>query len=154
MRDASERQVVSLDVIIDRHPRQLRHQTEMPADQALDQSGVGEAIETAIAAIPWRRGEHQREIPRLSGLGEAPFQRLDDFVGRSHANEAGRGHGVAGTDDGNRLRGIDDLVAHQVSLTGLASRATNQSAMLWLSLPCDLLETNRPTWPPGSGISV
>ena len=28
MRDASERQIVSLDMIIDRHPGQLRHQTE------------------------------------------------------------------------------------------------------------------------------
>jgi hypothetical protein len=26
--------------------------------------------------------------------------------------------------------------------------------MLLLSLPCDLLETNSPTCPPGSGISV
>ena len=126
----------------------------MSADQALDQAGMRQAIEAAIGAIPRRRGEHQREIPRLSGLDEAPFQRLDDFVGRSDADEAGRGHGVAGTDDGNRLGGVDDLVAHQASLPGLASRATSQSAMLWLSFPCDLLETNRPTWPPGSGISV
>ena len=104
--------------------------------------------------IAGRGGKYQREIAGFSGRNEASLQRLDDFVRRSHADEAGRGHGVAGTDDGNRLGGVDDLVAHQDSLTGLASRATSQSAMLWLSLPCDLLETNRPTWPPGSGISV
>ena len=154
MRDASERQIVGLDVVVDRHPGELRHQAEMSADQALDEAGMRQAIEAAIGAIPRRRRKHQREIPRLSGLDEAPLQRLDDFVGRSHADEAGRGDSVAGTDDGNRFGGIDDLVAHQASLTGLASRATSQSAMLWLSLPCDLLETNRPTWPPGSGISV
>ena len=154
MRYASERQIVSLDMVIDRHPGELRHQTEMSADQALDQAGMCQAIEATISAIPRRRCKHKREIPRLSGLDEAPLQRLDDFIGRPHANEAGRGHGVAGTDDGNRLRSIDDLVAHHASLTGLASRATSQSAMLWLSFPCDLLETNRPTWPPGSGISV
>ena len=154
MRNASERQIVSLDMVVDRHPGELRHQTKVSADQSLDKAGMRQAIEAAIGAIPRRRGKHKREIPRLSGLDEAPFQRLDDFVGRSHADEAGRGDGVAGTDDGNRLRGIDDLVAHQVSLPGLASRATSQSAMLWLSFPCDLLETKRPTWPPGSGISV
>src|SRR5437867_5695401 len=126
----------------------------MSADQALDQSGMSQAIETAIGAVSRRRRKHQRKIPWLSGLDEAPLQRLDDFVGRSYADEAGRGHGVTGTDDGDRLRGVDDLVAHQASLPGLASRATSQSAMLWLSFPCDLLETNRPTWPPGSGISV
>ena len=115
---------------------------------------MSKAIEAAIGAIPRCRGEHKREIPRLSGLDKAPFQRLDDLIGRTDADEAGRSNGVAGTDDGNGLRGIDDLVAHQASLPGFASRATSQSAMLWLSLPCDLLETNRPTWPPGSGISV
>src|SRR6478752_2760057 len=145
MRHASERQIVGLDVIIDRHPGKLRHQAEMSADQALDQAGMCQAIEAAITAIPRRCGEYQREIPRLTGLDEAPLERLDDFVGRSHADEAGRSDSVPGTDDGNRLRGIDDLVAHQALLTGLASRATSQSAMLWLSFPCDLLETNRPT---------
>src|SRR5882724_6546340 len=145
MRDASERQVVSLDVIIDRHPGQLRYQTEMTTDQTLDQAGMSQAIEAAIGAVSRGSSKHQRKIPRLSGLDKAPLQRLDDLVGRSDADEAGRGNGVAGTDDGDRFGGIDNLVAHQFSLSGLASRATSQSAMLWLSLPCDLLETNRPT---------
>ena len=126
----------------------------MSADQSLDKAGMRQAIEATIGAIARRCSKHEREIPRLSGLDKTTFQRLDDLIGRSDADEAGRGNGVAGTDDGNRLRGIDDLVAHQASLPGLASRATSQSAMLWLSFPCDLLETNRPTWPPGSGISV
>ena len=141
-------------MIVDRHPGQLRYQTEMSADQTLDQAGMRQAIEAAIGAISWRRRKHQREIPWLAGLDEAALQRLDDFVGRSHADKAGRGDSVAGADDGHRLGGVDDLVAHQASLSGLASRATSHSAMLWLSLPCDLLETNRPTWPPGKGISV
>ena len=141
-------------MVVDRHTGQLRHQPEMSAHQPLDQAGMREAIEPAIGAIARRCSEHEREIARFAGLDETPFQRPDDFVGRADADEAGRGHGVAGTDDGNRLGGVDDLVAHQVSLPGLASRATSQSAMLWLSFPCDLLETNRPTWPPGSGISV
>src|SRR6266568_5680968 len=154
MRHASERQIVSFDMVVDRHPGEFWHQTEMSADQPLDQAGMRQTVEAAVGAVPRCCCKYQREIARLTGLDEAPLQRLDDFVGRSHADEAGRGHGVAGTDDGNRLRGIDDLVAHQASLTGWASRATSQSAMLWLSFPCDLLETNRPTWPPGSGISV
>src|SRR3954467_10399996 len=154
MRYASERQIIGLDVIVDRHLGELRNQAEMSTNQAFDQAGMRQAVEAAICAVPRRRREHQRKVPRLSGLHEAPLQRLDDLVGRSHADEAGRGDGVTGTDDGHRLCGVDDLVAHQASLPGLASRATSQSAMLWLSLPCDLLETNRPTWPPGSGISV
>src|SRR5947207_489880 len=154
MRHAAERQIVSFDMVVDRHPGQFWHQTEMSADQTLDQAGMRQTVEAAVGAVTRRRCKHQGEVPGLTSLDEAPLQRLDDFVGRSHADEAGRGHGVAGTDDGNRLRGIDDLVAHQVPLTGSVSRATSQSAMLWLSLPCDLLETNRPTWPPGSGISV
>src|SRR4029077_2338263 len=130
VRHASERQIVGLDVIVDRHPGQLRHQTKVSTDQALDEARMSQAIEATIGAIPRRRSKHKREIPRLSGLDETPLQRLDDFVGRSHADKAGRGDGVAGTDDGNRLRGIYDLVAHQPSLTGLASRASSQSAML------------------------
>ena len=117
-------------MVIDRHAGELRHQAEMSADQALDQARMRQAVEAAIGAIPRGCGKHQRKIPGLTGLDEAPLQRLDDFVGRSHADEAGRGHGVAGTNDGNRLGGIDDLVAHQASLPGLASRATSQSAML------------------------
>src|SRR5205807_10093761 len=38
MRYASERQIVGLDVVVDRHPRQFWDQTEMAADQALDQA--------------------------------------------------------------------------------------------------------------------
>ena len=60
MRDASERQIVGLDMVVDRHPGELRHQAEMPADQPLDQAGMRQPIEAAIAAIPRRRGEHQR----------------------------------------------------------------------------------------------
>ena len=141
-------------MVVDRHPGQFRYQTEMSAYQTFDQARMSQAIKAAIGAIPRRRCKHQREIPGLSGLDEAPLQRLDDFVGRSHADKARRGDCVAGADDGNRLRGVNDLVAHQASLTGLASRATSEPAMLWLSLPCDLLETKRPTWRPGIGISV
>ena len=154
MRDAAERQIVSLDMIVDRHSGQFRHQTEMPADQSLDQAGMREAIEAAIGTVAGRRGEYQREITGFSGLDESPLQRPDDFVGRSNAYKTGRGDRVAGADDGDRLLGVDDLVAHQASPADVASRAISQSAMLWLSLPCDLLETNSPTCPPGSGISV
>src|SRR6476660_248166 len=126
----------------------------MSADQTRDEARMSQAIEATIGAIPRRRSKHKREIPRLSGLDETPLQRLDDFIGRSHADEAGRGDGVTRTDDGDRLGGVDDLVAHQDSPPVFVSWGISQSSILWLSLPCDLLDTNRPTWPPGSGISV
>ena len=73
MRDASERQVVGLDVIIDRHPGELRHQPKVAADQTLDQPGMSQAIEAAIGAIPRGGSKHQRKIPRLAGLDKTPL---------------------------------------------------------------------------------
>jgi hypothetical protein len=74
-----------------------------------------QAVESTTGAIPRRCCKYKGKIPGLSGLKEALFQRLDDFVGRSDTDEPGRGHGIAGTDDGNRLRGVDDLVTHQAA---------------------------------------
>src|SRR3954462_15730171 len=73
MRYASERQIIGLDVIVDRHPGELRNQAEMSANQPFDQAGMRHAVEAAICAVPRRRREHQRKVPRLSGLHEAPL---------------------------------------------------------------------------------
>ena len=73
MRYASKRQIVGFDMVVDRHPGQLRHQTEVPADQTLDETGMSQAIEAAIGAIPRRRRKHEREISRLrSKRSDAP----------------------------------------------------------------------------------
>src|SRR4029077_8660787 len=52
MRNAAERQIVSLDMVVDCHPGELRHQTKVSADQSLDKAGTSKAIEAAIGAIP------------------------------------------------------------------------------------------------------
>ena len=49
---------------------------------------MSQAIEATIGAVPGRRGKHKREIPGLSGLDEAPLQRLDDLVGVGTPDEA------------------------------------------------------------------
>ena len=59
MRHASERQIVSLDMIVDCHPGQLRHQTKMPSDQTLDEARMSQTIETTIGAISRRGGKHK-----------------------------------------------------------------------------------------------
>ena len=117
MRNASERQIVSLDMVVDRHPRQSSAPApKCPPTSRLIRPGCARRLSPRSPPIARRCRKHQREIPRLAGLDEAPFQRRDDFVGRADADEAGRGHGVAGSNDGNRLGGVDDLVAHQGSL--------------------------------------
>jgi len=141
-------------VIVDGHTRQFRHQPKVAADQTLDQARMSETIEPPVQAVARCGCEYQREVAGFSRLNKTPLQRPDDFVRGADTHEAGRGDRVAGPDNGDRFRGIDDLVAHQVSLADLASRANSQSAMLLLSLPCDLLETKSPTCPPGRGISV
>ena len=60
MRYASERQIVGLDVVVDGHPGQLRHQAKVSADQTLDQAGMRQTIEAAVAAVARRGCEHQR----------------------------------------------------------------------------------------------
>src|ERR1700754_692025 len=102
-------------MIVHRHPRQFWHQPEMSADQPLDQARVSQPIEAAIAAIAGGGGKYQSEVARFSGLDKTMLQRLDDLVRRPDPDETGRGDGVAGPDDGDRLRGIDDLVAHQAA---------------------------------------
>jgi hypothetical protein len=62
-----------LDMIVDRHSRQFRHETKMSADQALDQTGVSLAIGAAIETVARRCGEYQREVAWFSRLDEAPL---------------------------------------------------------------------------------
>src|SRR5580704_2077775 len=88
MRDAAQRQVVGLDLIVDRHSRQLRHQSEMSTDQALDQARMRQPIEAAIGAVAGRRGKHQREIAGLACLDKALLQRPDDFIRRADTDKA------------------------------------------------------------------
>ena len=64
VRDDAQRQVVGLDLVVDRQRGQLRHQRPVAADRALDQPRVGQAIE---ARVPCRR----RARPRTPASGRA-----------------------------------------------------------------------------------
>src|SRR6187549_3861958 len=101
MRDAAERQIVRLDMIVYRHPRQFRHQAEMSTDQPLDEAWMRQTIEAAVATIAGRGGKYQGKVAGVACRNKAPLQCLNDLVRRPDSDKAGGSDGVAGPDNGD-----------------------------------------------------
>ena len=119
------------------------------ADYPPDQAVMGKPVEAALFRIARCGGKHQCQIRGAACLPVSLLERYQQFVRSPDADKARRAQCVSVANDGNGLIGGDDLVLHR-----LQSLACSHCAMLLLRRPCDLLDTNKPTWPPGSGISV
>ena len=65
--DDTERQVVGLDAVLDRHLGELRDERPVAADATLDQAVVGEAVEAPVAAVARGGGEDQRQVAGVTG---------------------------------------------------------------------------------------
>ena len=75
LRDAAERQVVTLDRSFCCHAGELRHEAEMPTDDAPDQTLPREPVQPLVLAVARRRRKHERKIAWRAGLDEARFER-------------------------------------------------------------------------------
>ena len=117
VRDHALRQVVRLDLVADGERLQLGHEAPVPADDALDETGVPQVIEAAFRAIPLAGGIDERQVARVADAGRRLLRRLDeallerdrDVLGKPDAHEAGRGDRVAVANQCDRLAGSDDL---------------------------------------------
>ena len=99
--DDALRQIVGLDRARDRHRLQLGHQAPVPADHALDHAAVGKVIEAALLAVALAGGIDEGEVAGLAhaafrALQEARLERDRDRLGKSDADEAAGGDGIAG----------------------------------------------------------
>src|SRR6516165_5539875 len=66
MRQGSEGNVVTLDLIAGHELVQGGYRRPMPADEPLDETGLGEALSTALLAVAGTDAPHQRQIARLA----------------------------------------------------------------------------------------
>ena len=115
VRDAALRQVVGLDAVLDRQFAELGDQAPVAADRALQQTFLHQAVQATLLAIALPRGEDQRQVARLAAFLEARGQRGQQFIRRADADEARGRQRIAGPDEGHRIDGGDDLVAHDDS---------------------------------------
>ena len=119
VRDHSLRQVVGLDVAVDREHLELGHQAPVAADDALEKAVMAEVVQAArlAVALPGGVDQGQRARRAAAGLGlggkEALLEREGDAFGKADADEAAGRDGVAVVDQAHRLRGADDLVARR-----------------------------------------
>ena len=112
VRDHALRQVVGLDLALEREAADLRDQAPMAADDALEQAVMAERVEAAVLAVPLPGREQQREVARLAGFEETLFERDQERIRHADADEARGAERVAVLDDGDGFGGGDDLVAH------------------------------------------
>ena len=110
MRNAAEWQIVGLNLVVQGEFGELRHQAPMSPHDALEQAFVRQTIESAVLAIPWRGGKHQREGGWVALLDEAPLKRKDQLVRRSDADEARNAHRIVVADNGDCFVGGNNLV--------------------------------------------
>ena len=71
-RDRAQRQVVAFDLVFEDEPLQLRDQSPVTADDALEQALVSDDVQTEIIGSITDAGrEHDRQIARMTALEEA-----------------------------------------------------------------------------------
>src|SRR6478735_10123507 len=110
MADRSERKVVGLELVLDRHGSKLRDKRIVTADNALEQSLVREPVDPVLPAIARCGSEQECEAARMTGCQKAPFERNDQLVRYANADEPLHRDRIAVFDDGDRRVGADDLV--------------------------------------------
>ena len=110
--NAAKRQIIRLDLVIERQAAELRHQRPMSADGTLDQPLMRETIEAAVLAVAGGGGEHQRQAGGLTRFEETLLDRDQQFVRRADADEAGYRHRITIPDDGGSFGRRNNLVPH------------------------------------------
>src|SRR5215475_8384871 len=95
MRQRSERNVVTLHLIAGHELVQGGYRRPMPADEPLDETGLGETLSTALLAVAGTDAPHQRQIARYAercGFAAALLidrgQCMDDFHGNADTEES------------------------------------------------------------------
>ncbi len=117
MRDDALRQVVRFDLVRYGELLELGHEAPVPADDAFDQSGLTEAVESAVFAVTLSRGVHQREMAGFAGrlrmflLGVyvEVFDRNCEAFGETDADEAAGCDRIPVMNEADRVQGGDDL---------------------------------------------
>ena len=111
VRDHPLRQVVRLDLVLEREALELRAKPPMPADHPPHQPFVAEVVEAALLPVALAGGVDQRQVARPSvPRGSAVSSSVRDRFGEADADEAAGGDGGAVADEPDRLLGGDDLV--------------------------------------------
>ena len=95
MGDDALGQVIGFNLVGDGKPLQLRHQTPVAADDALDEALMGEVVETTIFAIALAGGIDESEVFRFPGrlgglffVGEIKFFECKRYLlGEADADE-------------------------------------------------------------------
>ena len=109
---------------------------QCPPTARLTNPSRREAIQPAILAVSGCGSEYQRQIARRRRLHKTLLQRCDELVGRTAADKAREGDGVAVANDGDGLGGRNDLVLHwprppaAVCLLGYACVVVGQEEVL------------------------
>ena len=112
-------QVVRFDLVLDREPLELRRETPVPADRALDEALVCDVVDAALFHVALTGGIDQRQVARLSearralalAFEEALLERNGDVLCEADPEEPGDGDRVSVDDQTDGLGGRDDLVA-------------------------------------------
>ena len=110
VRDHPLRQVVGLDLVLQREALELRAEPPVPADHPPHQPFVAEVVEAAPLPVALAGGVDQREITRPALFQEPPLQLLRDGLGEADADEAAGSYSGAVAHKPDRFRGGDDLV--------------------------------------------
>ena len=152
MRDHAERQVVGLDLVVQRELAELRHQAPVTAHDALDQPFVRQAIEAALLAVARRGREDEGEAGGMAFLQKAPLERDDQFIRRADADEA-RTRDIVSPSRMMAIASSAETILF-LSCHRLTTCRRSQFAIPGPSKACDLPPTKTPTWPPGSANSV
>ena len=97
--DASKRQVVGLDGVVERKLGDLRNEGPMAADNTLEQGLVGEPVEATLLAVPRSGGKHQGQVLRLAPVQEGAFKRDEKLFGSADAHEPGNADRIPVADD-------------------------------------------------------
>ena len=132
MRDDALRQIVGFDLVADRQPLHLRHQSPVPADDPLEKALVAEVIEAPLPAVALARGVNEGQVLGLAAGEEIVvaghkqvFQRHGDPLGEADADKAASRDRVALPDQANRFRG-----GHNLALFAGAQRGEKRARRL------------------------
>ena len=93
--DDALRQVVGLDLALEREATDLRHQPPVAADHAPHHALVAKGVEAALLAVALPGRVDQRQVARHAAVEEALLQRQRQRLGDAGADEATHSDGRA-----------------------------------------------------------
>jgi hypothetical protein len=93
----------------------------MASNYAAHQSLIGKPVQSALLAIAARGRKNERQVTWTFRGDETPFQRSDQFLGRTRSNKAGATHHVPIANQRNGFLGSFDFVFHHGCALTLAA---------------------------------